>query len=70
MDFMAHDSVYQKHYDDVLILLKTGLRISEFCGLIKSDLDFNNRSISISHELLNDKDSYQKALINPHLPVL
>lgn len=33
LDFMAHDNVYRKYYDDVLILLKTGLRISELCGL-------------------------------------
>jgi len=42
LDFIAHDSCYQKYYDDVLILLKTGLRISELCGLTKHDLDFEN----------------------------
>ena len=31
LDFIAQDTCYQKYYDDVLILLKTGLRISEFC---------------------------------------
>lgn len=30
---MKNDNVYYKYYDDVLILLKTGLRISEQCGL-------------------------------------
>lgn len=58
LDFMAHDSVYQKYYDDVLILLKTGLRISEFCGLTRSDLDFHNHSISVNHQLLKDKNGY------------
>lgn len=58
LDFMAHDTVYQKYYDDILILLKTGLRISELCGLTKSDLDFEHHTIRISHQLLNGKDAY------------
>ena len=39
LSFLQHDTVYQKYYDDVLILLKTGLRISELCGLTAQDLD-------------------------------
>lgn len=58
LDFIAHDAYYQRYYDDVLILLKTGLRISEFCGLTKKDLDFEKHSINISHQLLKDKDGY------------
>ena len=56
LHFIEHDNVYQKYYDDVLILLKTGLRISEFCGLTKKDIDFEHHTISISHQLLKDKD--------------
>lgn len=56
--FLAHDRVYQKYYDDVLILLKTGLRISELCGLTKKDLDFEQHAISITHQLLKDKNGY------------
>ncbi|MCB6478622.1 site-specific integrase, partial [Emergencia timonensis] len=33
LSFIKTDNVYHKYYDDVLILLKTGLRISELCGL-------------------------------------
>ena len=58
LDFMKHDNVYRKYYDDVLILLKTGLRISELCGLTKKDLDFENHAISVNHQLLKDKDGY------------
>ena len=58
LDFIAQDTCYQKYYDDVLILLKTGLRISEFCGLTKHDLDFENHAIHINHQLLKDKDGY------------
>ena len=28
--FMEQDKTYSKHYDEVVILLETGLRISEF----------------------------------------
>src|SRR5699024_11429667 len=31
--FMEQDKTYSKYYDEVVILLETGLRISEFCGL-------------------------------------
>lgn len=33
------------YYDDVVILLGTGLRVSELYGLTKSDLDFDRRCI-------------------------
>ena len=58
LDFMEQDRTYQKYYDDVLILLKTGLRISELCGLTRSDIDFKNHAIRINHQLLKDKDGF------------
>ena len=33
------------------ILFKTGLRISEFCGLTLSDIDFKNHRINVDHQL-------------------
>lgn len=53
--FMEQDVVYKKYRDEVIILLGTGLRISEFCGLTTA-LDFKNRSINIDHQLLRDAD--------------
>ena len=44
------------HYDDVLILLKTGLRISELCGLTVADIDFKNEVVIIDHQLLKSKE--------------
>ena len=32
-------------------MFKTGLRISEFCGLTISDIDFNEHTINIDHQL-------------------
>ncbi|MFR3821449.1 MULTISPECIES: site-specific integrase [Hungatella] len=52
--FMKADKVYRKYYDEVVILLNTGLRISELCGLTLSDIDMRNRSIDVNHQLLKD----------------
>ena len=52
MDFIKKDKTYNKYYDEFVILLGTGMRVSEFCGLTMSDLDFTNRSINVDHELV------------------
>ncbi len=36
----------------LIILLGTGLRISELCGLTETDLDFENRVINVDRRLL------------------
>lgn len=53
--FMEADPTYRKYYDDIVVLLETGLRISEFCGLT-TKLDFMNRRLHIDHQLLRDKE--------------
>lgn len=39
------------YYDDIVILLGTGLRISELYGLTKADIDFKRRCIHVTHQL-------------------
>ena len=56
LSFIKTDNVYHKYYDDVLILLKTGLRISELCGLTMADIDFTNEVVVIDHQLLKSKE--------------
>ena len=56
LSFIKTDNVYHKYYDDVLILLKTGLRISELCGLTVKDIDFKNEIVHIDHQLLKSKE--------------
>lgn len=51
LSFVKSDKVYYKYYDELIILLGTGLRISEFCGLTDSDIDFENRTINVDHQL-------------------
>lgn len=56
IDFVQNDKVYRKYVDELIILLGTGLRISEFCGLT-TNLDFKNRLIRVDHQLLRDPTS-------------
>ena len=57
LSFMQGDSVYRKYYDEVIILLGTGLRVSELCGLTEADLDLENRVINVDHQLLRDTET-------------
>lgn len=56
LSFVKNDSIYRKYYDVMLLLLKTGLRISELCGLTLKDLDLENRLINVNHQLLRNKE--------------
>lgn len=51
LEFIRRDSYYSKYYDAIFILFKTGMRISEFCGLTISDIDLSARTINIDHQL-------------------
>lgn len=55
MDFIKNDRTYRKYYDEFVVLLGTGMRVSEFCGLTKKDLDFENRKIRVDHQLVRDR---------------
>lgn len=57
ISFAQNDPTYQKNADEMIVLLGTGLRISEFCGLTAASLDFANRLIRIDHQLLWDSKS-------------
>lgn len=54
--FAESDRVYRKYADELVILLGTGLRISELCGLT-AKLDFENRIIHVDHQLLKDSEA-------------
>ena len=49
--------MYQKYYDELIILLGTGLRISELCGLTDTDINFENRIINVDHQLLRSAET-------------
>lgn len=56
LSFAKSDKTYRKYYDVIVLLLNTGLRISEMCGLTVNDLDFENRLINVDHQLTRNKE--------------
>ncbi len=54
--FVKNDSHFCKYYDGIYILFNTGLRISEFVGLTKKNLDFENNRIIVDHQLQRTRD--------------
>ncbi len=56
LEFVKNDKHYCKYYDAIYILFKTGLRISEFVGLTKKNLDFRNNRIIVDHQLQRTRD--------------
>lgn len=54
--FLQEDQCGKRYYDEVLILLGTGLRISELCGLTKADVDFQHRRIRVERQLTRTRN--------------
>ena len=60
LGFMRSDAVYHRYTDEVVILLGTGLRISEMCGLTEADIDLTNRVIFVDHQLARAEERSSK----------
>ena len=56
LEFIKNDKHFCKYYDGIYILFKTGLRISEFVGLTIKDLNFEERTIDVNHQLQRRSD--------------
>ncbi|MCM1237518.1 MAG: site-specific integrase [Ruminococcus flavefaciens] len=56
LEFVKNDKHFCKYYEGIYILFKTGLRISEFVGLQKSDIDFEENTIRVDHQLQRTRD--------------
>ncbi len=50
------DDCKGNYYDDVVILLGSGMRVSELYGLVASDIDFDRRCIHIERQLCRTAD--------------
>ena len=55
MNFIERDNTYHKYYDEFVVLLETGMRVSKFCGLTRKDLDFKNHRIRVDHQLIRER---------------
>lgn len=51
-DFILGDNTYRKYHNVYMLLLDTGMRISELCGLTFADVDLEERVIHITHQLI------------------
>lgn len=51
LSFIKNDKHFCRYYDGINILFKTGIRISEFCGITVSDIDFENKRLKIERQL-------------------
>ena len=56
LEFVKNDKHFSRYYEGIYILFKTGLRISEFCGLTVSDIDFVNHTINVDHQLQRERN--------------
>lgn len=56
LEFVKQDKHYNKYYDAIYVLFKTGMRISEFVGLTLSDIDLKKKTINIDHQLQRTRD--------------
>ena len=51
LKFIKEDAHFSRYYDAIYILFHTGLRISEFCGLTVSEIEFDEMRIKVYHQL-------------------
>lgn len=56
LEFIRNDPHFREYYDPIYLLFKIGVRISEFCGLTLKDIDLENRTINIDHQLQRKRD--------------
>ena len=51
LEFVKNDKHFSKYYEGIYILFYTGMRISEFVGLTVKDINFEEGTINIDHQL-------------------
>lgn len=51
LKFIKEDEYFNQFHDGMFILFKTGLRISELCGLTIRDIDLQERTINVHKQL-------------------
>lgn len=51
LEFVRTDKHFSQYYDGIFLLFKTGLRISELCGLTLRDINLEERKFTVDHQL-------------------
>lgn len=58
LNFIQTEKHFSRFYDLIFILLNTGLRVSELCGLTIDDVNFEQNKISVNKQLLYGTDGF------------
>ena len=58
IEFISNHGWFRHIYDDVVILLNTGMRVSELYGLTFKDVDIKNRRINVNKQLHRIEGKY------------
>jgi len=58
LEFVKNHKVFRRSYEDIVILLNTGMRVSELYGLTFKDIDMKNRRIYVNKQLQYIKREY------------
>ena len=53
--FLNQENIYNIYQPMITIMLGTGLRVSELCGLTWEDIDFKNETITVNKQLLKTR---------------
>lgn len=61
LEFVKNDEHFSQYYDMMLILFKTGVRVSEMCGLTLKDIDLKEKTIAVNKQLHYRKDKDGKS---------
>ena len=56
LNFVKEDKHFSRYYNGIFILFKTGLRISEFCGLTIQDINFDTHTFSVDNQLQRTRE--------------
>lgn len=55
LKFVKENNIYSKYYTIIAFMLGTGCRIGEVLGLTWNDIDFENKEVSINHQVIYKK---------------
>ena len=64
LSFAQNDKVYQKYYDELIILLGTGLRISELCGIFENSASLKTY---LGHDAVVEVPAFVTATVTDEL---
>lgn len=55
LQFLRENAVYRKYYNFVVVLLHTGLRVSELCALTRDDVNFETKCLMVNKQVIRLK---------------